>query len=140
MAVVRPHHHHRFVLELPMTRFFSLISALFVTAGLALAATDASARMQMQMHDHDQHGAVATASQADPDALSEGAIQKVDKDAGKLTIKHGPLNNLGMPAMTMAFKVKDPAMLDQVKSGDQVRFRVERANGSLTIAKLEVSK
>ena len=123
-----------------MTRFFSLISALFVTAGLALAPTDASARMQMQMHDHDQHGAVAGAAQADPSTLSEGEIQKVDKDAGKLTIKHGPLNNLGMPAMTMAFKVQDSAMLDQVKAGDQVRFRVERANGSLTVTRLEVSK
>jgi Cu/Ag efflux protein CusF len=123
-----------------MTRFISLFGALFVAAGLALAAADASARMQMQMHDHDQHGAMAASSQADPDALSEGGIQKVDKDAGKLTIKHGPLDNLGMPAMTMAFKVRDPAMLDQVKAGDQVRFRVERANGSLTITKLEVSK
>jgi len=113
-----------------MTRFFSLFGALFFTAGLALAAADAS----------DQHGAMAAASQDHPDALSEGAIQKVDKDTGKLTIKHGPLNNLDMPAMTMAFKVQDPAMLDQVKVGEQVRFRVERANGSLTVTKLEVSK
>ena len=39
--------------------------------------------------------------------------------AGKLTIKHGPLENLGMDAMTMVFKVKDPAMLSQVKVGDR---------------------
>lgn len=123
-----------------MTRLFSLFGALSVTAGLALATADASARMQVQMHDHDQHGTPAAASQDDPDTLSEGAIQKVDKDTGKLTIKHGPLDNLGMPAMTMAFKVRDLAMLDQVKVGEQVRFRVERANGSLTIVKLEVSK
>jgi Cu/Ag efflux protein CusF len=123
-----------------MTRLFSLFGALFVTAGLALAAADASARMQAQMHDHGQHGATATTSRDDPDTLSEGGVQKVDKDTGKLTIKHGPLNNLGMPAMTMAFKVRDPAMLDQVKVGEQVRFHVERANGSLTITKLEVSK
>ncbi|NIA53058.1 copper-binding protein [Massilia sp. TW-1] len=96
--------------------------------------------MQVQMHDHDQHGAMASPSQADPDALTEGAIQKVDKDTGKLTIKHGPLNNLDMPAMTMAFKVQDPAVLDQAKVGEQVRFRVERVNGSLTITKLEASK
>ena len=122
-----------------MTRLFSLFGALFLTAGLALAS-DASARMQGQVHDHDQHGAMAPPSQDDPDSLSEGGIQKVDKDTGKLTIKHGPLNNIGMPAMTMAFKVQDPAMLDQVKVGQQVRFRVERANGSLTVTKLEVSK
>ncbi|GAB3467695.1 hypothetical protein GCM10027321_35400 [Massilia terrae] len=123
-----------------MTRLFSLFGALFVTTGLALAAAGASARMQVQMPGHDQHAAMAMPSQDDPDTLSEGGIQKVDKDAGKLTVKHGPLNNLGMPAMTMAFKVQDPAMLDQVKVGQLVRFRVERANGSLTITRLEVSK
>jgi Cu/Ag efflux protein CusF len=123
-----------------MTRLSSLFAALFVTAGLVLAATDASARMQVPVHDHDQHAAMAIPSQDDPDTLSEGAILKVDNDAGKLTVKHGPLNNLGMPAMTMAFKVQDPAMLDQVKVGQQVRFRVERANGGFTITKLEASK
>ena len=83
---------------------------------------------------------MATTSHDDPDALSEGGILKVDKDTGKLTIKHGPLNNLGMSAMTMAFKVQDRAMLDQIKVGEQVRFRAERVNGSLTVTKLEVSK
>lgn len=37
---------------------------------------------------------------------------QVDKDTGKLTVQHGPLTNLGMPGMTMAFKVQNPAMLD----------------------------
>jgi len=123
-----------------MTRLFSLFGALIVATGLALVATAASAQAQVQMHDHDQHGAMAATSPDAPDTLSEGGVQKVDKDTGKLTIKHGPLNNLGMPAMTMAFKVQDPAMLDQVKVGEQVRFRVERANGSFTITRLEVSK
>lgn len=123
-----------------MTRLFSLFGALFVTAGLALAAADASARMQVQVQDHGQHAAMASPSRDDPDALSEGSIQKVDKDTGRLTVKHGPLNNLGMPAMTMAFKVQDPAMLDQVKVGQQVRLRVERVNGSLAITRLEVSQ
>jgi Cu/Ag efflux protein CusF len=119
---------------------FSLFGPLLVTAGLALATADASARMQAQTHDHDQHGAMAGAAQEDASALSEGEIKKVDKDTGKLTIKHGPLNNLGMSSMTMAFKVRDPALLEQVKAGDQVRFRAERVNGGLAVTKLEVSK
>lgn len=122
-----------------MTRFSSLFGTLFVSAGLALAAADASAQMQMPMHDHDQHSAMAAASQDDTNALSEGEIKKVDKDTGKLTIKHGPLTNLGMPGMTMAFKVQNPAMLDQVKVGDHVRFRVERINDTFTITKLDAS-
>jgi len=120
----------------------SLIATLFVTTGLALAAANASAQMQMDMpmQNHEQHGAMATASQDDPDALSDGEIKKVDKDTGKLTIKHGPLNNLAMPGMTMAFKVQDAAMLDQVKVGDQVHFRVERVNDTFTVTKLQASK
>ena len=47
-------------------------------------------------------------------ALSDGEVRKVDKDAKKITIKHGPLAKLDMPPMTMVFQVKDPAMLDQV--------------------------
>ena len=42
-------------------------------------------------------------------ALSEGVVKKVDKAQGKLTIKHGPLENLGMPGMTMVFRVRDAA-------------------------------
>lgn len=122
-----------------MTRMSSLFGTFFVTTGLALAATNASAQMQMDMpmQNHEQHGAMVTASQDDPSALSDGEIKKVDKDTGKLTIKHGPLNNLGIPGMTMAFKVQDPSMLDQVKAGDQVRFRVERVNDTLTVTKLQ---
>ena len=53
------------------------------------------------------------------ETLSEGEVKRVDKSAGKLIIKHGPLANFGMPAMTMVFRVGDPAMLDQVAPGDK---------------------
>jgi Cu/Ag efflux protein CusF len=70
-------------------------------------------------------------------AMSHGEIRKVDKTAGKLTIKHGPLENLGMDAMTMVFKVKDAAMLSQVKSGDRIDFIADEMDGALTVVKLE---
>lgn len=63
--------------------------------------------------------------------------KKVDKSAGKLTIKHGQLKNLGMDAMTMVFKVKDPAMLDDIKVGDKINFVAEQPNGQLTVTTLE---
>ncbi|WP_018079094.1 copper-binding protein [Thiobacillus denitrificans] len=69
--------------------------------------------------------------------FSEGLVKKVDKDQGKITLKHGPLENLGMPGMTMVFRVQDAGMLDQVKPGDKVRFLADRANGSLIVTKLE---
>ncbi len=58
---------------------------------------------------------------------------KVDAAAGKLTIRHGPLENLGMGPMTMVFKVKDPAMLSQVNVGDSIDFVAEEPDGALTM-------
>ena len=85
----------------------------------------------------------ATMAAADPAAaavpMSDGEIKKVDKGAGKITVKHGPLVNLDMPPMTMVFKVKDAAMLDQVKAGDKVKFIVEKINGALTITTIQAA-
>ena len=50
-------------------------------------------------------------------------MRKVDKDAAKITLKHGEIKSLEMPPMTMVFNVKDKAMLDQLKAGDKVRFK-----------------
>jgi len=72
--------------------------------------------------------------------LTEGIIRKVNKDAGKLTIKHGEIKSLDMPPMTMVFQVKDRAMLDQVKEGDKVRFAVESKGGAMTVTKIEPAK
>lgn len=86
--------------------------------------------------DDTHHTGGATAAQAGA-ALSEGEVRKVDKQAKKITIKHGPLANLDMPAMTMVFQVKDPALLDQVKAGDKVQFQAEKVGGAFTVTKIQ---
>jgi Cu/Ag efflux protein CusF len=73
-------------------------------------------------------------------ALSDGEIRKVDKEANKLTIRHGPLENLGMPAMTMVFQVKDSAMLDSVRTGDKVKFVADKDGGAYVVTRIEVAK
>lgn len=70
--------------------------------------------------------------------MSDGEIRKVDKSAGKVTIKHGPIPNLDMPPMTMVFRVKDPAWLDQLKTGDRIRFRAEPVSGAFTVIEYEI--
>lgn len=69
-------------------------------------------------------------------ALTDAEVKKVDAASGKVTLKHGALDNVGMPPMTMTFKAKDAAMLEQVHVGDKVRVRIENVNGTLTIVKL----
>jgi Cu/Ag efflux protein CusF len=72
--------------------------------------------------------------------MTEGLVKKVDKDLGKVTIRHGPIENLGMPKMTMVFRVKDPSMLDQLKEGDQIRFVADKVNGVFTVMLFEPVK
>jgi Cu/Ag efflux protein CusF len=84
--------------------------------------------------EHASHHPMIVAQAA---ALTDGEVRKVDKDAKKLTIKHGPIQNLDMPAMTMVFQVKDPAMLDRVKAGDKVKFSAEKIGGAYTVTWIE---
>jgi Cu/Ag efflux protein CusF len=71
------------------------------------------------------------------DRYTQGEIRKVDIAQGKLTIKHGDIKNLGMPGMTMVFRVKDPAMVKTVKAGDAVQFVVELEKGMMVITELK---
>lgn len=86
---------------------------------------------------HHAAGATSASTSAAAEALAEGEVRKVNKDTGKLTIKHGELKNLGMPPMTMVFRVKDPAMLEQVKAGDKIGFVADKVGGQFTVMKLE---
>jgi Cu/Ag efflux protein CusF len=72
--------------------------------------------------------------------MSDGEVKKVDKSAGKVTIKHGPLANLDMPPMTMVFRVKDPSMLDQLKAGENIQFKAERIEGNYTVTEVKLAK
>jgi Cu(I)/Ag(I) efflux system protein CusF len=77
----------------------------------------------------------ATAQAVAP--LTEGEIRKVDKEAGKLTIKHGEIKNLEMPPMTMVFRVSDPQLLESLSTGDQVGFQAEKVDGQFTVTAIE---
>jgi|CXWL01.1.fsa_nt_gi Cu/Ag efflux protein CusF len=81
--------------------------------------------------------ACGNALAADTAELSEGEIRKVDKDTARLTIKHGELKNLDMPAMTMVFQVKDKAWLDKLKAGDKVRFKAEKEGSAYVVTLIE---
>jgi len=73
--------------------------------------------------------------------MVNGQVTKIDESAGKITLKHGPIKKLDMnEAMTMVFRVQDPAMLKQVKVGDKVRFDADRINGQFTVTKIEKAK
>jgi len=72
--------------------------------------------------------------------LAEGEIRKVDKNAKKITIKHGPVPSIDMPPMTMVFQVKDPALLDKVKAGDRVKFQAEKQGDTYVVTVIEAKR
>jgi Cu/Ag efflux protein CusF len=104
---------------------------ILLAIGLALAS---GAQAQGAAADHASHHASAAAAPAQ----SDGEVRKVDRAQGKVTLRHGPLQNLDMPAMTMVFKAADPKLLDGLKEGDKVRFTAEKVNGALAVTALQV--
>lgn len=70
----------------------------------------------------------------------EGEVRRIDAEAGKVTLKHGEIKNLDMPAMQMSFRVADPAWLKTLQVGDKVRFDAAKVNGQFTITAITVSK
>jgi Cu/Ag efflux protein CusF len=107
-----------------------------IALGLALA-TSASAFAAGDMGNMDMSGSSAQQGGHANAGMSHGEVRKVDTAAGKLTIKAGPIENLGMEAMTMVYAVKNPAMLSQVKVGDKIEFFAEEVNGVATVTKLQ---
>ena len=77
-----------------------------ITIAALLVALSAPALAQQKAEDHSAHHPAAAASAAD---MTEGEIRKVDKDAKKLTIKHGEIKNLDMPPMTCLLYTSDAA-------------------------------
>ena len=74
-------------------------------------------------------------------SLVDGEVRKVDAAAEKITLRHGPMKKFDMDdGMTMVFRVKDPAMLKQVKAGDKVKFDADKINGQFTVTRIEKAK
>ena len=55
--------------------------------------------------------------------MTDGEVKKVDK-----------------PGLTMVFQVKDPAMLDMVKTGDKVKFKADKADGAIVVTGIQIAK
>lgn len=105
-----------------------LLSALFASPALA------------QSKPTDQAGLPSSGNAATSQAASEevqAEVRKIDKSSSKVTLRHGDIKSLNMPAMTMVFQVKDGASLDQLKVGDKIKFKVINDGGKFTITEMK---
>ena len=110
-----------------------LITAIALACALAHPAI-----AQQKPADHSAHHPAAAASAtasaiASAADMTEGEIRKIDRKTKKITIKHGDIRNLDMPAMTMAFQVIDASKLKKLKAGDKILFVVEKRATGLVV-------
>jgi Cu(I)/Ag(I) efflux system periplasmic protein CusF len=120
-------------------RFFNRTTGLALALAAAITSSAWAASHQGGPGGHADHGKPATqaAAQATPGGLTDGEVRRVDKEAGKLTIRHATIKSLDMPPMTMVFVAKDKSMLDQLKAGDKIRFTAINDAGKYIVTEIQ---
>ena len=115
---------------------FLLALAFAATAPFAISA-------HAQAMDHSKMGGMnmpGMKMDGMPASMTEGEVRKIDKEARKITLKHGDIKNLDMPGMTMSFPVTNPAVLDTLQVGDKVRFSAEKSGGAIVVTDIQPVK
>ena len=113
-----------------MTKVQRLLCAAALTLS-SLLGSPVFAQMNM---DPGKMGMAATPG------MTDGEVRKIDKEAGKITIKHGDIKHMDMPGMTMVFVVKDKALLDKTAVGAKIQFMATNENGQMTVTDIQPAK
>ena len=112
-------------------RFFVLAAALNLSTAVFAQSSNT---------DHSAHHPNGVTSSAPANQLgAEAEVRRVDKAQGKVTLRHGRIENLDMPPMTMVFTASDPALLEKINTGDKIRFSAEKRNGVFTVTGIELA-
>lgn len=105
-----------------------------------MTALAAPVGAQQPANEHAGHHPASPAAATSAADMTEGEVRKIDKDAKKITIKHGEIKNLDMPAMTMVFQARNGALLDPLKVGDKIRFVAEQSATGLVVTDIQLAK
>jgi Cu(I)/Ag(I) efflux system periplasmic protein CusF len=124
-----PLHHYGFKKDFTMKNItIALLSALALSSAMAQTAP-ANASTPTS--------AATPAAPTSTKDMAEAEVRKIDKDAKKITLKHGPIKNLDMPGMTMVFQVRDAALFDKIAVGDKIMFTAEQLQGAIVMTGAE---
>lgn len=82
---------------------------------------------------HAGHHPAAAAAQSE---LADGEVRRIDKAKGTVLLKHGEVKSIGMGAMTMMFKLKDPKLAEGLNVGDKVKFAAEQKGDELIVTQI----
>lgn len=71
---------------------------------------------------------------------ADGEVRKIDREARRLTLKHGEIKSLDMPPMTMVFSVAEGVPIDKLQPGDKLRFRATSDGGRMVVTELQPAR
>jgi Cu(I)/Ag(I) efflux system protein CusF len=109
----------------------AIAASLLLITGLSVSANEQTVKPE----------AKTTAQTTDNTVnMSDGEVKRIDKDTGKITLKHGEIKNLDMPGMTMVFTAKDKSLLDKVQLGNKVKFHAISDNGKMMVTDIQPVK
>lgn len=116
-----------------------------LTGGLFLALMASTGALAAEQHNHSQginHEAMQQMNPTQMKAmpLTDGVVKKVDQKSGKITLQHGEIVNVKMPAMTMSYRVKQAQYLESIHAGDKVRFAMDKLNDEFVVVHIEAVK
>ena len=117
---------------LPTRITMNIIQKITTVSALALGIALPVSSMAQTTMDHSKMDMSQPAA-----SMTEGEVKKVDLEAGKVTIKHGPIKNMDMPGMTMVFTAKDKGLLANVKPGDKIRFMAVNEGGKMVVTDIQ---
>ena len=69
--------------------------------------------------------------------VAKGTVKSVDAKLGTVTLDHEPVKSLKWPAMTMAFKVQDRALIEKLVQGKKVEVDFEQRGKDYVITRLK---
>jgi len=102
-----------------MSRVTRVLSSLAVAAVAAVAV-----------------GMPTAPAAAAPSSDVKGEVRRVDHDGGRITLKHGPIPELELPAMTLVYRVQDKTLIVPLKPGDSVVFTADRIDGQYVVVSI----
>ena len=115
-------------------KLVQVIAASALALAFGVQAQPASAPV-----DHAAHHAPAASTAQPQTPWVDAEVRKIDAGAGKVTLRHGLIQNLDMPPMTMVFKVADAKLLQGLKQGDKIRFTADKLNGAFTVTAISAA-
>lgn len=107
------------------------LHAPFLALALVFAATAPNPANAQTHADHGKADAAATPE------LSDGEVRRIDRETGRITIRHGVIRHMDMPPMTMVFIARDKALLDKASVGARIRFMAVHENGQMLVTDIQ---